>query len=139
VLAKQGLHIPVTDVFGPAGRVELAAAPLDRAYRARVNAYLRLVDALDVESELAARWIAARLAVRWQPHRERVHGLAMSSRSRLVDDPVGRPRQRYGSVIAPTPVPWRSSPVPPVSSVPLSPWRRRPPTTFPALRAADIT
>jgi len=37
VLAKQGLHIPVTDLFGPAGRVELAAAPLDRAYRARVS------------------------------------------------------------------------------------------------------
>ena len=49
VLAKQGLHLPVGDLFGPAGRVELAAAPLDRAYRARVNAYLRLVDALDIE------------------------------------------------------------------------------------------
>ena len=50
-------------------RVELAAAPLDRAYRARVNAYLRLVDALDVERivRLAARWIAARLASAGNP------------------------------------------------------------------------
>jgi transposase len=62
VLAKQGLHLQVQDLFGPAGRVELAAAPLDRAYRARVNAYLRLVDTLDVEIELAGGWIAARLA-----------------------------------------------------------------------------
>ena len=31
VLAKQGLHLPVTDLFGPRGRAELAAAPLDRA------------------------------------------------------------------------------------------------------------
>jgi transposase len=61
VLAKQGLHLQVKDLFGPRGRAELAAAPLDRAYRARVNAYLRLVDALDVEIGLADGWIAARL------------------------------------------------------------------------------
>src|SRR5213082_290546 len=41
VLAKQGLHVAVTDLFGPRGRAELAKAPLDTAYRARVNAYLR--------------------------------------------------------------------------------------------------
>jgi hypothetical protein len=41
------------------GRAELAAAPLDRAYRARVNAYLRLVDGFDVEIGLADGWIAA--------------------------------------------------------------------------------
>jgi len=62
VLAKQGLHLQVKDLFGPAGRVELAAAPLDRAYRARVNAYLRIVDTLDTEITLAGGWIAARLA-----------------------------------------------------------------------------
>lgn len=62
VLAKQGLHIPVSDLFGPRGRAELDHAPLDPAYRARINAYCRLIDALDLEIELAAGWIAARLA-----------------------------------------------------------------------------
>jgi transposase len=37
VLAKQGLHLPVTDVFGVRGRALLEKAPLDGAYRARVN------------------------------------------------------------------------------------------------------
>jgi transposase len=62
VLAKQGLHLPVADLFGPRGRAELAQAPLDTAYRARVNAYLRLIDTLDTEIGLADGWIAARLA-----------------------------------------------------------------------------
>ena len=62
VLAKQGLHIPVSDLFGSRGRAELDRAPLDTAYRARVNAYCRLIDTLDIEVELAAGWIAARLA-----------------------------------------------------------------------------
>jgi transposase len=62
VLAKQGLHLQVKDLFGPTGRTELAAAPLDRAYRARVNAYRRIVDTLDTEIDLAGGWIAARLA-----------------------------------------------------------------------------
>ena len=61
VLAKQGLHLPVTNVFGMRGRAELAKAPLDTAYRARVNAFCRLIDALDMEVDLAAGWIAARL------------------------------------------------------------------------------
>ena len=56
------LHLPVTNVFGMRGRAELAKAPLDTAYRARVNAFCRLIDALDVEVDLAAGWIAARLA-----------------------------------------------------------------------------
>jgi transposase len=49
VLAKQGLHPHVTDVFGVAGRQWLAAAPLDAAYRLRVNALLRLIDAIGFE------------------------------------------------------------------------------------------
>jgi transposase len=48
VLAKQGLHLP-GDLFGVAGRQLLAAAPLDPAYRLRVNALLRVIDALDFE------------------------------------------------------------------------------------------
>src|SRR4051794_22656656 len=49
VLAKQGLHVGVSDVFGVGGRKLLAAAPLDAAYRLRVNALLRLIDAMDFE------------------------------------------------------------------------------------------
>jgi hypothetical protein len=61
ILAKQGLHLPVKELFGPRGRAELAAAPLDRVYRARLNAYLRIVDTLSTEIVLADGWIAARL------------------------------------------------------------------------------
>src|SRR4051794_18884920 len=49
VLAKQGLHLHVTDLFGVGGRKLLAAAPLDAAYRLRVNALLRLIDGIDFE------------------------------------------------------------------------------------------
>src|SRR4051812_31902429 len=49
VLAKQGLHLRVSDVFGVGGRKLLAVAPLDAAYRLRVNALLRLIDAMDFE------------------------------------------------------------------------------------------
>jgi transposase len=62
VLAKQGLHIRVADLFGVRGRKELAAAPLDAPYRARVNSLLRLIDAYDWEIDLAAKLIAQRLA-----------------------------------------------------------------------------
>ena len=44
VLAKQGLHIPVTDLFGERGQVLLTKAPLDSAYRARVNSLCRVID-----------------------------------------------------------------------------------------------
>ena len=54
VLAKQGLHIAVADLFGPRGRAELAKAALDTAYRPRVNAYCRLIESFDREIELAA-------------------------------------------------------------------------------------
>src|SRR5215213_11767088 len=49
VLAKQGLHPQVTDLFGVAGRAWLNTAPLDAAYRLRVNALLRLIDAIEFE------------------------------------------------------------------------------------------
>jgi len=49
VLAKQGLRLEVSDLFGVAGRQLLAAAPLDAPYRLRVNALCRLIDALDFE------------------------------------------------------------------------------------------
>jgi transposase len=61
VLAKQGLHLPVGDLFGPAGRRLLADAPLDAPFRARVNALCRLVDAIDFELDAVAGPVRARL------------------------------------------------------------------------------
>jgi transposase len=62
VLAKQGLRVPVSDLFGVRGQQLLAQAPLDGAYRARVNSLCRMIDAYDFEIELAGRLVAARLA-----------------------------------------------------------------------------
>ena len=58
VLAKQGVHLPVSDVFGVKGRVLLKQAPLDAPYRARVNSLCRLIGEID----LAAKLIIQRLA-----------------------------------------------------------------------------
>lgn len=62
VLAKQGVHLPVSDVFGVRGRLLLAQVPLDKPYRARVNSLCRLIDAYGWEIELAAKLITQRLA-----------------------------------------------------------------------------
>ena len=61
VLAKQGLHLP-GDLFGVCGRQLLAAAPLDAAYRLRVNALCRLIDALDFEIRAVAGPLRVALA-----------------------------------------------------------------------------
>lgn len=61
VLAKQGLHLPVTDVFGVRGRALLAEAPLDGPYRARVNSLCRLIEAIDFEIGVAAGLVTGRL------------------------------------------------------------------------------
>jgi transposase len=61
VLAKQGLHLP-GDLFGVCGRQLLAAAPLDAAYRLRVNALCRLIDALDFELRAVAGPLRVALA-----------------------------------------------------------------------------
>jgi transposase len=62
VLAKQGVHLPVSDVFGVRGRLLLAAAALDPPYRARVNSLCRLIEACTWEIDLAAKLITQRLA-----------------------------------------------------------------------------
>jgi transposase len=62
VLAKQGLRPAVTDLFGVAGRRWLVAAPLDPAYRLRVNALLRLIDAIDFEIRAVAGPLRVALA-----------------------------------------------------------------------------
>lgn len=62
VLAKQGLHAPVGDLFGIRGRAWLASAPLDTAYRARVNSLCRLIEEYDFEIDLAGQLATTRLA-----------------------------------------------------------------------------
>jgi transposase len=62
VLAKQGVHIPVAELFGERGRQLLAGAPLDGAYRARVNSLCRLIDSFDFEIDTAAQRVAGHLA-----------------------------------------------------------------------------
>jgi transposase len=62
VLAKQGLHLPVSDLFGVRGRELLAKAPLDAAYRARVNSLCRVIEALDFEIDTTAGLVAGQLA-----------------------------------------------------------------------------
>src|SRR5436309_13861199 len=62
VLAKQGLHIGVSDLFGVGGRRLLAGAALDGAYRLRVNALCRLIDALDFEIQAVSGPVRVELA-----------------------------------------------------------------------------
>jgi transposase len=55
------VHVPVTDLSGVGGRQLLAAAGLDGAFQARVNAYLRLIDAFTFETDAVSRQLRARL------------------------------------------------------------------------------
>jgi len=49
VLAKQGVHLAVSDLFSATGRQMLADAALDGAYRLRVTSLLGVIDHLDSE------------------------------------------------------------------------------------------
>ncbi len=60
VLAKQGLLLPCSDVFGVAGMAWLRRAPLDLVYRQRVLSLLELIDAYDGEVEMFRTMIAHR-------------------------------------------------------------------------------
>lgn len=62
VLATQGLHLPVSDLVGVRGQALLADAPVDGPYRARVNGLCRLLEAFDVEIDVATPLVSARLA-----------------------------------------------------------------------------
>src|SRR3954451_20675542 len=61
VLAKLGVHIPVTDLFGVGGRRLLTTAGLQGAYLARFNAYCRLIDAVGFEVDAVSGQLRARL------------------------------------------------------------------------------
>ncbi|SCL26442.1 Transposase [Micromonospora rhizosphaerae] len=62
VLAKCGVQVPMTDLFGVAGTALLDRLDLPAAYTARIASLRRLMDALNVEIDLFARLARARLA-----------------------------------------------------------------------------
>ena len=62
VLAKQGVRVRVSDLFGVAGRALLEALPLDPVYRGRVNSLLRLIDAFDFGIAAVSSRLTAQLA-----------------------------------------------------------------------------
>jgi transposase len=58
ILAKEGLRIPVTNLFGIGGRSLLDDVALGDAYRLRVDSILGLIDVLDDEIEVFAGLVA---------------------------------------------------------------------------------
>lgn len=62
VLAKEGVAVPMTDLFGVAGRALLANAPLAPSYAARVESLLDLIEAFDIQVKIFERDVARQLA-----------------------------------------------------------------------------
>jgi transposase len=61
VLAKAGVLIAVSDLFGVTGRQRLARVPLDAAYAQRIGSLLELIDIFDSHEARFAALIAERL------------------------------------------------------------------------------
>jgi transposase len=61
VLAKAGVLIAVSDLFGVTGRQRLAKVPLGPAYAQRIRSLLELIDILDSHEARFAAMIAERL------------------------------------------------------------------------------
>jgi transposase len=62
VLAKQGVRVPMSDLFGVGGVRLLDELALDAAYQARVLSLRRLIDSVTFEIDLVAKRVAAQLA-----------------------------------------------------------------------------
>ena len=62
ILAKQGIAVEVTDLFGRAGRAQLNTAPLDDVYRLRVDSFLVLLDGFSTEITRFAALVEDHLA-----------------------------------------------------------------------------
>jgi transposase len=58
IVAKEGVTVPVTNLFGVGGRALLADVALGDAYRRRVDSLLGLIDAFDHEVDTFARVVA---------------------------------------------------------------------------------
>jgi transposase len=61
VLAKEGVAVPMSDLFGKAGMALLAEVSLARAYRLRVSSLLELIDGYDHEVAVFTRLISEEL------------------------------------------------------------------------------
>jgi transposase len=61
VLAKRGVAVPMSDLFGAGGQRLLDGLALPAAYAARIASQRRLIDAVGFEIDLFAGMIAARL------------------------------------------------------------------------------
>jgi len=68
VLAKNGVHIPMSDLFGAAGIRLLDELRLPAAYQARIMSLRRIIDGLTFEIDAFAKQISARLVTHrgWQ-------------------------------------------------------------------------
>jgi transposase len=62
VLAKQGVTVPVADLFGVGGQALLDRLRLDPPYAARVGSLRRLIEAFSFEIDVVGRRVAAQLA-----------------------------------------------------------------------------
>jgi transposase len=62
VLAKQGVRVPMSDLFGVGGKKLLDELRLGPPFQARVLSLRRLVDAFDFEIDVTAKRITAQLA-----------------------------------------------------------------------------
>jgi transposase len=62
VLAKQGVHVPVSDLFGVGGRQLLDGLALDGPFHGRVCSLRRLVEAFDFEIDLWTKSMSTQLA-----------------------------------------------------------------------------
>ena len=61
VLAKEGVHVPMTDLFGIAGKKLLGKAPLAPAYAARVASLLELIEGFDTQVQIFERDVRRQL------------------------------------------------------------------------------
>jgi transposase len=61
VLAKQGVQVPVADLFGVGGATLLDEVGLDAPYLARVGSLRRLIDAFTFEIDVAGKRLAVKL------------------------------------------------------------------------------
>ena len=61
VLAKQGIPVPMTDLFGVGGSRLLDRLPLDAPYAARVGSLRRIIDLLDFEVDVVNKRVHAQL------------------------------------------------------------------------------
>jgi transposase len=61
VLAKQGVRVPMSDLFGVGGRKLLDQLDLDVAYRTRVASLCRLIDVFTFEIDTLAKQTSAQL------------------------------------------------------------------------------